>query len=162
MLFGIGGKYCPACRSRMNVRETTHRAIDAEGQPVVYHGVRHYTCPKGCHTAMYDFSNAYIDDPVAGPRGWQPFGSEARDDAGPFGFLMRIDLSMWIIVAGLLLAYGMFAAGIIASKNSPAGKIVTALLLTASALFTLAAVTQRQREDDAANGDQWGPTQGAH
>jgi len=161
-LFGIGGKYCPACRARMNVRETTHRAVDAQGQPVVYHGVRYYTCPNGCHTAMYDFRDAYIDDPVTGPRGWQPYGSDPRADAGPFGFLMRIDMSMWIVVVGLLLAYVMFAAGIIASHNSPVGKIVSALLLTVSALLILTFITQRQRGDDTAKSGQWGPTQGAH
>lgn len=144
MIFGLGGKYCPACSSRMNVRVTSHQAVDTEGQPVLYHGVRHYTCPRGCHTSMYDFSKAYIAGAEDGPRGWQPFGTVT--DEGPFQFLMNIDLSMIIVVIGLVLGYVMFVAGILASPTSPGGKIASAALLTAGAFFILIHITSRAPE----------------
>lgn len=129
----------------MKVRVTTHRAVDTENQPVLYHGVRHYTCPRGCATAFYDFSDAYVGHPDAGIRGWQPFGYP-RYEEGPFAFLLRIDLSMIIVVIGLVLAYAMFIAGIIASKTSPGGKIASAALLTAGAFYILAHMTSKAPE----------------
>lgn len=151
MIFGLGGKYCPACSSKMEMRTTTHRAVDTQGQPLVYYGVRHYTCPKGCATSFYDFRDAYVGHPQSGIQGWQPY-AEPQYDRGPFGFLMRIDLSMIIVVAILVLSYAMFVAGIIASETSPGGKIASAALLTAGAFFILLGITTK-----APNADEEGP-----
>src|SRR5690606_37740179 len=86
----------------------------------------------------------YIAGVEDGPRGWQPFGRAPGD--GPFQFLMNIDLSMIIVVLGLVLGYVMFVAGILASPTSPGGKIASAALLTAGAFFILIHITSRAPE----------------
>lgn len=143
----FGARYCPSCGKKMNVRIVTRQAVDVETIPVTYDGVRHWTCPTGCATAVYDFSQAWVaDDPFEERRGWQPYGTPPGDS--PLDFLLRIDLSMIIIVVGLILAYGMFIGGIVASGTSVGGKIASAALLTASGLFVLFHLTSKARGGD--------------
>lgn len=143
----FGGRTCPSCGKKMNMRIVTRQAVDVEQIPVTYHNVRHWTCPTGCATAVFDFSQAYVaDDPFEERRGWQPYGTPPGDS--PLNFLLRIDLSMVFVVIGLVLGYAMLVAGLIASRTSLGGKIASAALLTAGALFILFHLTTKAEGAD--------------
>lgn len=132
-------KYCPACGTRMVPEKTTHRAINAEGRPVLYYNVWRHECPQGCPTATFDFSQSSLD-PDGRDRGFR-----LTVETGPAGeavvtetFLDRFDLSFAITVVGLVLGYALFAWALITIPGPPVAKIVLAVLLTAAAFFTLA------------------------